>query len=191
MASRIPEFRPSPAFPGGHMQTLAGYFFRGGVYPYRACRRLVDLDDGDQIVLHDDCPDSWQTGDGAALLIHGLAGCHTSAYMERIAAKLNKRGVRTFRMDMRGCGAGFLISRGPTHSGRTGDVVAALALIAELCPGSPVAGIGFSLGANLLLNLAAERIGIRPSNLDRAMAVCPPIDLAACSNHLRRGRLRF
>ena len=41
-------------------------------------------------------------------MIHGLAGCHTSPYMQRIARKLNHRGVRTFRMDLRGCGAGAL-----------------------------------------------------------------------------------
>ncbi len=98
------------------------------------------------MILHDDCPDEWQPRDRVALMIHGLAGCHESGYMQRIAHKLSTRGVRVFRMDLRGCGAGQELASLPYHSGRSEDAVAALEEIAEIAPDSPVTLVGFSLG---------------------------------------------
>ncbi|HUY90847.1 MAG TPA: alpha/beta fold hydrolase [Pirellulales bacterium] len=172
-------FRQHPLLRGGHVQTLAGVFLPGVKHPYRAQERQVSLADGDRIVLHDDQPADWRPGDRTALLIHGLAGCHQSPYMQRIAAKLVERGVRAFRMDLRGCGAGFGLARLPYHAGRSEDAAAALATIAETCPGSPTTLIGFSLGGNISLKLLGE-LGEAPcGGLDSAVAICPPIDLQA------------
>ena len=176
---RLPPFRPHPFLRGGHVQTLAGVYLPGAKYPYRAEQRRVTLADGDQLVLHDDCPAGWRPGERTALLIHGLAGCHESPYMQRIAARLVERGVRAFRMDLRGCGAGFGLARLPYHGGRSEDAAAALAAIAEACPGSPTTAIGFSLGGNITLKLLGE-LGDAPcGGVDSAIAVCPPIDLQA------------
>lgn len=175
----LSPFRQHPLLRGGHVQTLAGVFLPGVRHPYRARQHRVQLADGDQIVLHDDCPAEWRTGDRTALLIHGLAGCHQSPYMQRIAAKFVERGVRTFRMDLRGCGAGFGLARLPYHGGRSEDAAAALAAIAEVCPGSPTTVIGFSLGGNITLKLLGELGEARCGGLDSAVAVCPPVDLQA------------
>jgi len=153
----------------------------------RATQHKVTLNEGDQIVLNDDRPSGWQAGDRTALLIHGLTGAHTSPYMQRIARKLNDRGVRTFRMDLRGCGAGIGLARMPYHSGRSEDAAAALNKIAELCPNSPATLIGFSLGGNIALKLLGESAAELPAHLDRAVAVCPPVDLLACVKSLARG----
>jgi predicted alpha/beta-fold hydrolase len=107
--------------------------------------------------------------------------------MWRIADRLNDRGVRTFRMDLRGCGAGLGLARLPYHSGRSEDAVAALAMISVLCPGSPTTLIGFSLGGNIALKLLGESVDRVPSHLDRAMAICPPVDLLTCVKSLARG----
>ena len=100
--------------------------------------------------------EAWQPADRSALLIHGLGGCHDSGYMQRIAHKLNARGVRVFRMDLRGCGAGMGLARLPYHSGRSEDARAALAAIARICRNSPTTLVGFSLGANMSLKLLGE-----------------------------------
>jgi predicted alpha/beta-fold hydrolase len=155
-------------------------------HPYRAEQHRVPLSEGDQLVLHDDCPAGWRPGDRVALLIHGLAGCHTSGYMERIAHKLSERGVRAFRMDLRGCGAGQELARLPYHSGRSEDAVAALELLARIAPDSPATLVGFSLGGNITLKLAGELEDRPCANLDSAMAVCPPADLAACSRQIQK-----
>jgi predicted alpha/beta-fold hydrolase len=111
--------------------------------------------------------------------------------MRRIAQKLNRRGVRTFRMDLRGCGAGLGLARLPYHSGRSADAKAALQKIAELCPGAPTTLIGFSLGGNITLKLLGEAREDLPAHLDRAVAVCPPVDLMHCVQSLARGVNRF
>jgi predicted alpha/beta-fold hydrolase len=182
----FPPFRPHPLLFGGHIQTLAGVYLPGPAVRYRAVQRPVAVSDDDAVVLHDDFPAGWQPGDRTALLLHGLSGCHTSQYMQRIAAKLNGAGVRTFRMDLRGCGAGQRLARLPYHSGRSDDAAAALRSIAGLCPGSPTTIIGFSLGANIVLKLLGE-LGDWPcGGLDSAVAVSPPVDLEACSKNLSR-----
>ena len=186
MSRSFPPFRPHPLLRGGHAQTVAGIFLPGGRYRYRARRHRVLLDDGDQIVLHDDCPPNWRPGDRVALLVHGLAGCHESRYMQRIAHKLAERGVRAFRMDLRGCGAGLELSRLPYHSGRSDDAAAAIRALARIAPNSPVTLIGFSMGGNITLKLAGELADSPCGNLDSTMAVCPPVDLAACSRQISK-----
>lgn len=185
------DFHPHPLLPSGHLQTLAGFLLFRESFVEHAVQHVVELDDGDRIVLHDDCPPEWQPGDRAALMIHGLAGCHASPYMQRIAGKLNARGARTFRMDLRGCGAGLGLARWPYHSGRSADAAAALRRIVDFCPNSPVALIGFSLGGNIALKLAGEAAGALPTNVDRIVALSPPIDLAACTEQLRQGAARL
>ena len=179
VSSALPPFRQHPLVRGGHLQTLAGVFLPGAKHPYQAEQRQVLLADGDRIVLHDDRPAGWQAGDRTALLIHGLAGCYQSPYMQRIAAKLVERSVRVFRMDLRGCGAGFGLARMPYHAGRSEDAGAALGAIAEHCPGSPTTIVGFSLGGNIALKLLGELGNSSCGGLDSAAAVCPPIDLQA------------
>ncbi|HEX5444879.1 MAG TPA: alpha/beta fold hydrolase [Pirellulales bacterium] len=191
IADVVSQFRPHPLLRGGHVQTLAGAYLPGPRFAYAARQHAVSLPDGDQIVLHDDLPQGWQPGGRAALLIHGLGGCHLSPYMQRIAAKLQRRGVRSFRMDLRGCGAGITLARLPYHSGRSEDAAAALETMAVLCPGSPVALVGFSLGGNIALKLLGELTDQPCGHLDRAVAVCPPADLTAAIGHISRPRNRL
>jgi len=180
----IPPFRPHPLFRNPHAQTLAGTYLPGPRYAYRAVRRRVDLPDGDAIVLHDDVPPLWNTGDRIALLLHGLAGCHESAYMVRIAGKLNEAGVRAFRMDHRGCGAGQGLATHPYHAGRSEDARAAALFLRDLCPDSPLTIVGFSLSGNIVLKLMGENPDGVPANIEKAAAVCPALDLATCVRSL-------
>ncbi|MCA9246230.1 MAG: alpha/beta fold hydrolase [Planctomycetales bacterium] len=186
----LPPFCPHRLVIGGHAQTLAGFLLPFDSFPYTAQSHHVELDDGDQIVLHEDRPPEPISAAGAVLLVHGLCGCHGSGYMQRVAAKFLARGVRVFRMDMRGCGAGEHLARHPMHSDRTSDVLAALNRIAAICPSAGVSLIGFSLGGNLVLNTASA-IGSSGSNLARVLAVCPPIDLIASSRFMSRPAARI
>ncbi|MEX2185967.1 MAG: alpha/beta fold hydrolase [Pirellulales bacterium] len=190
MNESFPPFRPAFWLRSGHAQTLAALAFLG---PRMAApqRHRVALPDGDAVVLSETCAEHWRAGDRAALLVHGLAGCHESPYMRRIAHKLTGRGVRVFRLDLRGCGAGEGLARLPYHAGLTGDVRAAVAAIVGLCPASPIALVGFSLGGNLVLKLLGEASVAPLSGVDRAVAICPPIDLEVCCRSLDRGLARL
>lgn len=186
-----PLFRPHPLLRNPHAQTLFAAYLAPKRHSYRAQQHIVGLDDGDQIVLHDDRPQEWREGDRVALLMHGLCGSHDSPYMPRLAIKLNQRGIRTFRMDLRGYGAGFHLARLPGHAGRSEDARAAVQEISALCPHSPITAVGFSMSGNILLKLAGEVGDDPPGGLDSCLAVCPPIDILACSLNMAHGLNRL
>ncbi|TWT39119.1 YheT family hydrolase [Blastopirellula retiformator] len=184
-------YRPHPILRGPHLQTIVGAYWKGHSFPYAAEQHQVELADGDKIVLHDDAPEGWRDGDRTALLIHGLGGCHTSPYLVRIAARLNDLGVRTFRMDLRGCGAGMKLAKKPFHAGCSDDAAAAVQFIHTLCPSSPCTAIGFSLGGNVVLKLGGEVGTGVCGGLDSIFSVAPPIDLAHCCANMSRGLNRL
>jgi uncharacterized protein len=185
--SRLSRFRPHPLVRGGHAQTIVGAYLPHALSLSTAVDHRLAMPDGDLLVLHDNRPAAWSPGDGTALLVHGLGGAHHSPYCVRLAARLVERGIRAFRLDMRGCGAGAALARYPGHAGRSEDLRRAILEIERLCPGSPLAAIGYSLGGNIVLKLAGECAGEPPGGLERVAAVCPPIDLGACSHNIGRG----
>ena len=188
---QVPPFEAHPIFRGGHVQTVAGAYLpirRSGL---RTQTHHVQLDDGDVVVLHDNLPSRWTEGDRVALLMHGLGGSYLSSYMVRIAAKLVDTGVRTFRMDHRGCGAGEGLARLPYNAGRSEDALAALEAIGDLCPGSDAAIVGFSLSGNIVLKMLGEAPHRVPPHLERAMAVNPAMDLQACAECIRAPSCRL
>lgn len=195
---------------GAHRQTLAAGCWFGQLPEYRATPRNVALDDGDIVVVHDDCPPGWEPVDQSALLMHGLSGSHQSPVLVRLAAKLTRVGIRVFRWDMRGCGAGRGLARLPYHAGRSDDLARVLSSVVGWCEtgGSdglnsavlnsvpalnPVAALrhpflnlfGVSLSGNLLLKYLGEYPDRIPAAVCRAIAVNPPIDLAHSVGALR------
>ena len=186
-----PPFRPHPFLRAGHLQTIASVRVR-----YRAelptTPHPVGLSDGDTVMIHEDRPPGWTTGDPSVLLIHGLCGCHSATYMVRLADRFYRGGTRAFRMDLRGCGAGAEMALGLNHAGRSDDVIAALAWIAERTGAGPIGVLGVSLGGNQLLRGLGRIGGGEDSTpawfgrVRRAMAVAPPIDLARCAANLQR-----
>lgn len=192
-------FRPSWYLRNGHVQTLVGtYVF--GRFPYdrdlppvTRSSGEVAVSDGDHLVYQDDCPSTWKPGDRVVLLLHGLAGSHLSPYMVRIANKLLRQNIRAVRLDWRGCGAGMQQAKFPYHSGRSDDLLAAIEELKLRAPGSPISAVGYSMGGNIVLKLLGET-GVLPvaaSGLDRAVAVCPPIDLPTTVDFLRFGLARW
>lgn len=185
-AADFPTFRPHRWAQSGHAQTVVATYHRTKRFPYGATPHEIHLPDGDLVMLHEDCPEDWRNGARVVLLVHGLAGCHGSPYLVRTAAKLNRHGVRTFRMDMRGMGAAHNKARHLAHAGRSEDVLAALRRASELAPDSPISLIGFSMGGNQVLKMLGESSKL-PDRLDSALAVAPPIDLAFCCRELDKG----
>jgi predicted alpha/beta-fold hydrolase len=107
--------------------------------------------------------------------------------MIRLAAAISRRGYRVVRMDMRGCGAGLLLSRGVFHADRNEDLLAAVRFVAGKFPESPITICGFSLGANLTLKMLGKVGDQLPRQIDSALVVEPPIDLGHCCHKLSHG----
>lgn len=209
------SFRPHPLLRGGHLQTIATTWVRPPHFALPTEQILVPLPDGDALVLHDtpaslpsdlhpatphDCANRQAIHCGESpnlLLVHGLCGSHQASYNVRLTLAFAARGVRCFRLDMRGCGAGSELASQVNHAGRSADILMALEKIAHLSPQGPIWIVGVSLGGNQLLKLLGE-IGqgdLQPSaalreRIQSAVAVAPPIDLPRCSNNMERYLMR-
>ena len=179
----LPPFHPPWWLSGGHRQTLAAAYWFGDLADYRAVPRQITLNDGDIVVIHDDCPETWRPGQRVALLMHGLSGSHQSPLLVRLATKLTRQGVRVFRWDLRGCGAGVGLARFPYHAGRSDDLDQVIRNIVNWC--SPEDGVisaylslfGVSLSGNILLKYLGETPDRVPRQVSQAISVNPPIDL--------------
>jgi predicted alpha/beta-fold hydrolase len=186
-STTIPAFEPHPWLKDGHRQTIVGKYVRGRRGVLRSTLHHLAMSDGDSLCVLESVPRVWRAGDPVAVLVHGLCGCAESPFVVRLAVRLVEAGTRVVRMNLRGAGAGFGLAKGTYHSGRTEDVRAAISWLAGRTPGSPIALVGFSLGANLALKLAAEAVAEPVDGLDCVVAANPPLDLAVCCRHLQRG----
>lgn len=188
---RVPAFEPHPWLWNGHLQTIGARYLTGPRLALPSVYHEIELDDGDRLSVLIATPPGWTPDRPTALLVHGLAGCARSPYVVRTASKLVALGARAVRMNLRGSGSGFGSARGIYHAGRTGDLRAVAEWLARRDPGSPLALVGFSLGAALVLKLAGEAATDPLDTLDAVVAANPPIDLAACSGQIQRRENRI
>ncbi len=149
------------------------------------------LPDGDRLVVFDSIPRVWKAPRPAAVLVHGLAGNSEAPYVVRLARRLLKNGIRVIRVNLRGAGAGFGLARGTYHAGSSDDLRHVMNWAAARVEGSPIALVGYSLGANLVLKLAAESAAHPVPNFDCVVAANPPLNLGACSRAIERRRTAF
>lgn len=175
----------------GHVQTLGAFLMPGRQSDYQAVKHIVPLHDGDRLVIHDDIPANWITGDRIVILIHGLCGQHLSPYVVRASDKLRLRGVRTIRVDLRGFGDSTLISKSHLHGGCYQDANSVVEFVHRLSPISKIGLVGFSIGGNIVLKTLGVWGDEFPHYVDSAVAVSPPVDLIHCSWNLRRGSNRL
>jgi predicted alpha/beta-fold hydrolase len=187
----VPPFEPHPWFRGGHAQTLAGRYLPGRRLRLASTYHEIDLLDGDRLSVLESRPAHGRPESPSALLVHGLAGDARAPYLVRVAVRLVAAGVRVVRMNMRGAGAGFGSARGIYHAGRSDDLRRVVEWMARRQPDAPIALVGFSLGANLVLKLAAEAADEPLDNLEAVVAANPPLDLAACCRHIQRPENRL
>jgi predicted alpha/beta-fold hydrolase len=187
----VPPFVPHPLLRNGHLQTIVGRYLAGRRVALPSVYHEVPTGDGDRLAVLDSSPPGWDRGDPVALLIHGLSGCARAPYVVRLGVRLWRKGVRAVRVNLRGAGLGFGLARGVYHAGRSEDLRLVVEWVGRRAPGSPIALIGFSLGANLALKLAAEAGQDPVDGLDCVLAANPPIDLAACARAIQRPENRL
>ena len=185
LSESFPKFLPKRGMANRHAQTLGAFFVRGKLTSYAATSSIVDLFDGDRLVVHDDKPESWITGDRIVIFLHGLCGCHGSPYVVRTASKLQRAGIRTIRVDMRGFGDSTFVSRNHLHGGCSQDLLSVIRFVRRLSPLSSISLVGFSIGGNIVLRTLGKWANEVESIVDSAVAVCPPIDLVVASKNLR------
>jgi len=177
------KFSPSWWLSNPHLQTIvASRFARPAKITSKAER--IELSDGDFIDLNF----SLKTEGPIVCLLHGLAGCISSSYIQGAFACLESTGFRPVLMHWRGCSGEPNRLPRAYHSGASDDIELFVNLMADRFPGEAVYAVGYSLGANALLKYLGEQGDATP--LAGAMAVCPPLVLAVGANKFNQGVTR-
>ena len=161
---------------GANRQTIMGMLLRSRPKPSSPQQHTVTLDDGEQLFLYENGPHDCEQPN--IVLVHGLGGCYTSGYMQRISGKLSQGGRRVFRVNLRGCDEGMSLARKTAHAGCSQDLANAVTWIQQYTRQHDIAIAGFSLGANILLRMLAQHQQYPDLSIIRAVAFAPPIDLA-------------
>lgn len=172
------SFDPFPFLTDYLSQTVLGSLVNWH-FLMHSSTEYVRLKDGDLIAMEVATPKTWKPTDPTVALVHGLCGSHRSPYLIRLTRKLIKLGIRSVRINLRGCGSGKGLAKQFYHCGSSIDVGEAIAHLKKETPESPVILIGFSLGGGLVLkligDLAEKAIGL----IDCTYAVGPPIKLVS------------
>lgn len=186
-------YRPHPLLRSGHLQTLMLGISYGDRPPHQATEIQIPLADGEALAVHEETGGPLSDVAPTAILIHGLGGNHRSPYLQRIAQQLRREGVRVWRVDLRGSGAGLSLAWRPAHAGCSSDLAAIVRAAHERYPASPLRIAGFSLGGNVLLKMLGEAAAgaqgteqFDLSCVERALAIAPPINLHDCANNMDR-----
>jgi len=153
----------------------------------RADRRLVRVDAATRVAVDFDRPPN--PNGAALLLVHGMVGSSRSKYMLGTANKALAHGFLVARLNIRNCGDTEELAGTVYNGGLTADIAAVARELAEEPGVERVHLVGFSLGGNMVLKLAAEWGSSTPPWLRSIATVSPCIDLARAAEALDSGLL--
>ena len=113
----------------------------------------------------------------AVVLLHGWEGSADSLYVLSLAQLLFAEGFEVVRLNLRDHGDTHHLNRELFHSCRLAEVVGAVRALQQSFGGRALQLVGFSLGGNFMLRVAAQA---REAQLDleRVIAVSPVLDPA-------------
>jgi uncharacterized protein len=145
---------------------------------------LLDCGDGVRLQCFHSSPEH-STG-RVAVLLHGWEGSAQSLYVLSLAQLLFERGFEIVRLNLRDHGDTHHLNRELFHSCRLPEVVGAIGNIQRILRGKPLNLVGFSLGGNFVLRVAAQA---GEANLDvaKVVAVSPVLDPGATLIALEQG----
>ncbi|KAJ3350985.1 hypothetical protein HDU83_009302 [Entophlyctis luteolus] len=179
-------FAPSTLLANAHIQTAFVQVMKACAPLVSYERETISLPDGATLNLdwyprtplhdsraHDPTP--------IVLLVHGLNGSSQESYVRILAhAASHMRGYRVAAMNYRGCGGGVLTTAAAFDgSGGEADLAAVVAHIRrERAARAKIVAVGWSLGANMVLNLLSvyNREPIR--DIAGAIAFSPTFDIS-------------
>jgi len=186
------DFRPPRWLRNRHLQSmLASTAWRRGrilraAAPLLAAQRELLLDCGAGVRLQ--CfRSSPPHGSGdAVVLLHGWEGSADSLYVLSLAQLLFAQRFEVVRLNLRDHGETHHLNRELFHSCRLPEVIGAVRALQPHFAGSALKLVGFSLGGNFMLRVAAQA---REAGLDltRVIAVSPVLDPGETLTALQRG----
>lgn len=178
------RFRPAWWLRGGHRQTLASVV--RPMVRVAARRERLDTPDGDFIDL------DWVGTDGPIVVVlPGLQGSVRSAHVRGLLRACAKRGWRGVLLNYRGCGQPNRRAYS-YHCGRTDDLHFLVDTLRHREPDTPIATVGFSVGANICMRWLGEN-GRRgtPLPVAAAVGVSVPFHLGVVAKKIESGFSRL
>ena len=168
-----------PLFRNPHLITIASNFWTRPLdtvrFPVEAIRFRTEPNT--EILVHTQRPQGEPKA--SLILVHGLEGSSEGGYMRSMSQAALHAGYAVYRTNIRGCGGTVDWCRTLYHAGLTTDLHSLMRQIA-----GPKFLIGYSLGGNQVLKLAAEIGAGDASGVCGVCSVSAPLDLAACSKQL-------
>lgn len=168
----------TPRWPWGfrHFQSVLPSLLPRGRLRSRAAGLLADtrervLDCGDGVRLQAFHSRPQVSNGQSAVLLHGWEGSADAYYVLSLAIHLHAAGVEVVRLNLRDHGATHHLNEGIFHSCRLAEVCGAVAALGPQLRAAPWL-VGFSLGGNFWLRVAASRDPRLPA-LAGVVAVSP------------------
>jgi predicted alpha/beta-fold hydrolase len=121
------------------------------------------------------------------VLFHGLEGSARSHYAIAAARACQRRGWRLALPHFRGCSGELNRQPRSYHAGDAAEIDWILRRLSRMNGGQPLHAAGVSLGGNALLKWAGEQGEAAAKVVTGVAAICPPLNLAACSRQLALG----
>ncbi|MGB6605865.1 MAG: alpha/beta fold hydrolase [Steroidobacteraceae bacterium] len=174
-------FRPSRWLRNRHLQSMLASTFvrRGGILrraaPLIAAQRELLLECGAGVRLQCFASSPARGSGQVAVVLHGWEGSAESLYVLSLAQQLFEQRFEVVRLNLRDHGETHHLNRDLFHSCRLPEVIGAVQALQALFPGRALQLVGFSLGGNFLLRVAARarEAGLR---LGGVIAVSPVLD---------------
>jgi predicted alpha/beta-fold hydrolase len=143
--------------------------------PVMAAEKPILLDCGDGVRLQCFHSSPEHSVGRFAVLLHGWEGSAQSLYVLSLAQQLFERGFDVVRLNLRDHGDTHHLNRELFHSCRLPEVVGAVRGLQRMFHRKPLNLVGFSLGGNFALRVAAQA-GNAGLDLARVIAVSPVLD---------------
>jgi len=175
------DFDPPRWLRNRHLQSmLASTVARQGPVERRAAavlaaQKAILLDCGDGVRLQCFHSSPAQGTGRLAVLLHGWEGSATSLYVLSLSQQLFERGFEVIRLNLRDHGDTHHLNRELFHSCRLPEVVGAIRGVQRLLPDQRMHLVGFSLGGNFMLRVAAQA-GSAGLDIAKVVAVSPVLD---------------
>jgi uncharacterized protein len=154
--------------------------------PVVAVQNALLLDCGDGVRLQCFHSSPAQGTGRVAVILHGWEGSAQSLYVLSLAQQLFERGFEIVRLNLRDHGDTHHLNRELFHSCRLPEVVGAVRSVQRLFRGKPLNLVGFSLGGNFMLRVAAQA-GDAGLDVAKVIAVSPVLDPGATLIALEQG----
>ncbi|MEO8306450.1 MAG: alpha/beta fold hydrolase [Pseudomonadota bacterium] len=156
------EFKPRWPWANRHLQSILPSILprgriRARAAPLRAASRELLLECGDGVRLQSFVSTPPNPNGRVAVLLHGWEGSADSYYILSLGQALFDAGVQVVRLNLRDHGDTHHLNQGIFHSCRLEEVCGAIAAVGAQFTDQPPWLVGFSLGGNFMLRVAASQ----------------------------------